>query len=98
MVSRSRSVLVERQLTQLISPPGLLTSVQNIGGFIALPFAPYITDGLGRKKGIFVGGIIMLGGVALQAQAVNVTQFILARGLSESERFSFLAGPFIVDM
>lgn len=72
---------------------GLLTSVQNIGGFIALPFAPYVTDGLGRRKGIFMGGVIMLGGVVLQSQSVNTTQFILARGLSEYEFLPFRLSP-----
>lgn len=63
---------------------GLLTNVQNIGGLIALPFAPLITDGLGRRKAMFVGGTIMLGGVVLQVQSLDVAQFILARGMSES--------------
>ncbi|KAG8955076.1 hypothetical protein FRC04_009533 [Tulasnella sp. 424] len=58
-----------------------MTSVQNIGAFLALPIAPVISDMLGRRKGIFVGGIVMLGGVALQCQSVNITQFILARGM-----------------
>lgn len=76
---------------------GILTSVQNIGGFIALPLAPYITDGLGRRKGIFIGGVIMLGGVALQAQAQNVTQFIIARGMiGFGMTFSINAAPLLV--
>lgn len=64
-----------------------MTAVQNIGAFIALPIAPVISDQLGRRKGIFIGGIIILGGVALQCQSVNITQFIIARGLCESILF-----------
>ncbi|KAG8992051.1 hypothetical protein FRB95_004097 [Tulasnella sp. JGI-2019a] len=76
---------------------GLLTSVQNIGGFIALPIAPFVTDGLGRRKGVFIGGIIMLGGVALQAQATNVAQFIAARGMiGFGMTFSINAAPLLV--
>ncbi|KAG8853280.1 hypothetical protein FRB96_008365 [Tulasnella sp. 330] len=76
---------------------GLLTSVQNIGGFIALPFAPFVSDGLGRRNGVFIGGMIMLGGVALQSQSVNVAQFIAARGLiGFGMTFSINAAPLLV--
>ncbi|KAG9037811.1 hypothetical protein FRB95_004098 [Tulasnella sp. JGI-2019a] len=76
---------------------GLLTSVQNIGGFIALPLAPYVTDGLGRRKGIFLGSVIMLGGVALQAASSSVGQFIAARGMiGFGLTFSMNAAPLLV--
>ena len=32
--------------------------VQNIGALAGLPFAPYLTDWAGRRKGIFVGAAI----------------------------------------
>ncbi|KAG8853281.1 hypothetical protein FRB96_008366 [Tulasnella sp. 330] len=76
---------------------GLLTSVQNIGGFIALPIAPYVTDGLGRRKAVFIGSLIMLGGVALQAQSRNVAQFIAARGMiGFGLTFAMNAAPLLV--
>ncbi|KAG8904531.1 hypothetical protein FRB99_001614 [Tulasnella sp. 403] len=60
---------------------GLMTSVQNIGALCALPFAPLVSDGLGRRKGLFIGSCIMLGGVALQSQSISIVQFILSRGM-----------------
>ncbi|KAG8901904.1 hypothetical protein FRB99_005007 [Tulasnella sp. 403] len=76
---------------------GLMTSVQNIGGLVALPFAPLITDGLGRRKAIFIGGFLMLNGVALQSQAHNIVQFISARALlGFGMAFSVNAAPLLV--
>ncbi|KAG8962512.1 hypothetical protein FRC05_005313 [Tulasnella sp. 425] len=76
---------------------GLLTNVQNIGGLIALPFAPLVTDGLGRRKAMFVGGTIMLGGVVLQVQSLDVAQFILARGMiGFGIAFSVNAAPLLI--
>ncbi len=66
-----------------------MTSVQNIGAFLALPIAPMISDQLGRKKGIFIGGVFMLGGVALQCQSTTIAEFIVARGLSEYSVLSY---------
>ncbi|KAG8980573.1 hypothetical protein FRB90_001729, partial [Tulasnella sp. 427] len=76
---------------------GLLTNVQNIGALLALPFAPLVTDGLGRRKAMFVGGMIMLGGVALQVQSLDVAQFIIARGLiGFGIAFSVNAAPLLI--
>ncbi|KAG9006696.1 hypothetical protein FRB94_014147 [Tulasnella sp. JGI-2019a] len=60
---------------------GFMTSAQNIGALLALPFAPFLSDGFGRRKGLLVGSCIMLGGVALQTQSTSIEQFILSRGL-----------------
>ncbi|KAG8969229.1 hypothetical protein FRC03_003754 [Tulasnella sp. 419] len=60
---------------------GLVTSVQNIGALVALPFAPLVSDGFGRRKGLFLGSILMLAGVGLQTQSTSIVQFILSRGL-----------------
>lgn len=61
-----------------------MTSVQNIGAVLAMPFAPFVSDGLGRRRGLLIGSCIMLGGVALQTQSASIEQFILSRGLSAS--------------
>ena len=34
---------------------GLLSAIQNIGLFAGLPFAPYITDGFGRRASLMFG-------------------------------------------
>ena len=40
------------------STRGLLNAAQNIGSIASLPLAPYVTDGLGRRQGIFWGSIL----------------------------------------
>jgi hypothetical protein len=45
------------------------------------PFAPYLSDGLGRRKTIFVGAFIMCIAVALQTASQSVGMFIGARFL-----------------
>lgn len=49
----------------------------------ALPFAPYLSDGIGRRKALCIGSVVMVGGVALQSTATHVVQLILARGTSK---------------
>ncbi|ESK93237.1 hexose transporter [Moniliophthora roreri MCA 2997] len=76
---------------------GLLTAIQNIGSLAAYPFAPYVTDGLGRRMGIMLGALIMCGGTALQTASQSVRMFIGARfligfGLS----FAANAAPLLV--
>ncbi|CCL99598.1 uncharacterized protein FIBRA_01616 [Fibroporia radiculosa] len=58
---------------------GLLNAIQNIGSLAAYPFAPYLTDGIGRRLTIWIGAAIMLVGVALQTAAQNLNMFIGAR-------------------
>ena len=52
---------------------------QNIGALAAYPFAPYLSDGLGRKLTVWIGAVIMLAGVAVQAAAHNLNMFYAAR-------------------
>ncbi|PPQ71576.1 hypothetical protein CVT24_006431 [Panaeolus cyanescens] len=58
---------------------GLLNAIQNIGSLAAFPFAPYLSDGLGRKPSIFIGAVIMCGATALQAASQSVGMFIGSR-------------------
>ncbi|THH03902.1 hypothetical protein EW145_g5917 [Phellinidium pouzarii] len=60
---------------------GLLNAIQTIGGLGALPFAPYVSDGLKRRQAIMVGALIMWGATILQAAASSVGMFIGARFL-----------------
>ncbi|CAL1699477.1 unnamed protein product [Somion occarium] len=60
---------------------GLLNAIQNIGSLAGYPFAPYLSDGLGRRPAIWIGSTIMLVAVALQAAAQNWGMFIGARFL-----------------
>jgi len=60
---------------------GLLNAIQNIGSLAAYPFAPYLSDGLGRRPAIWIGATIMLVAVILQSAAHNWGMFIGARFL-----------------
>lgn len=52
---------------------------QNIGCLAAFPFAPYLTDGLGRRAAILFGATLMIIATALQTASNSVGMFIGAR-------------------
>jgi MFS family permease len=58
---------------------GIFTSIMSIGSIVAIPFVPYVADGLGRRWGIIIGCLIMLLGVILQGISINFKMFIAAR-------------------
>lgn len=58
---------------------GLFGCIMAVGSIVAIPFVPYIADGLGRRWGIIIGCVIMLLGVVLQSAAVDLDMFIAAR-------------------
>ncbi|PCH35315.1 general substrate transporter [Wolfiporia cocos MD-104 SS10] len=58
---------------------GLLNAIQNIGSLAAYPFAPYLSDGIGRRRTIWFGACIMLIGVGVQTGARSLSMFIGAR-------------------
>ncbi|KAK5173692.1 uncharacterized protein LTR77_002373 [Saxophila tyrrhenica] len=58
---------------------GLFTSIMAVGSIVAIPFVPYIADGLGRRWGIIIGCLIMILGVILQGISINFKMFIAAR-------------------
>ncbi|EKM78879.1 hypothetical protein AGABI1DRAFT_75451 [Agaricus bisporus var. burnettii JB137-S8] len=58
---------------------GLIGFAQNLGGILGLPFTPFISDHFGRRATLFVGSIIMLAGVGVQAASNSVAMFIAAR-------------------
>ncbi|KAI0035836.1 hexose transporter [Vararia minispora EC-137] len=60
---------------------GLLNAIQNIGSIGALPFAPYLADGIGRRYSIIIGAVIVLAATAIQTASHNIRQFIGARFL-----------------
>ncbi len=58
---------------------GLFTSIMSIGSITAIPFVPYVADGLGRRMGILIGCLIMILGVILQGISINFKMFVAAR-------------------
>lgn len=56
-----------------------LTRSQNIGSLGGYPFAPYLSDGIGRRLTVFLGALIMCAGVAIQTASNSVKMFIGAR-------------------
>ena len=39
---------------------GLLNAIQNVGALVGLPFAPYLSDGIGRRASVLLGAGIMV--------------------------------------
>ncbi|KIK54176.1 hypothetical protein GYMLUDRAFT_48970 [Collybiopsis luxurians FD-317 M1] len=60
---------------------GLLNAIQNIGSLAAYPFAPYLSDGIGRRMTVFVGASIMCIATAIQSAAQSEGMFVGARFL-----------------
>ncbi|EJC97789.1 hexose transporter [Fomitiporia mediterranea MF3/22] len=60
---------------------GLLNAIQNIGSLGAYPFAPYLSDGIGRRPTIFFGALLMCAATAIQTASNSVRMFIGARFL-----------------
>jgi sugar porter (SP) family MFS transporter len=60
---------------------GLLNAIQNIGALAAYPFAPYLSDGIGRRYTIMIGAFIMCAATAIQTASQSVGMFIGARFL-----------------
>ncbi|KAI0266086.1 hexose transporter [Gloeopeniophorella convolvens] len=84
--SMMNSLQAEKTWTAYFNHPhggqlGLLNAIQNIGSLAAYPFAPYLSDGIGRRKTIAVGAFIMLAATAIQTAARSVHMFIGARFL-----------------
>lgn len=55
--------------------------LQNIGALAAYPIAPYLSDGIGRKRTVWIGAAIMIAACALQTASQSVGMFIGARFL-----------------
>ncbi|KAJ6514230.1 hexose transporter [Mycena vitilis] len=60
---------------------GLLNAIQNIGALAGYPFAPYVSDGIGRRPTVFLGALIMCIATAIQTASQSVGMFIGARFL-----------------
>ncbi|THH11414.1 hypothetical protein EW145_g647 [Phellinidium pouzarii] len=60
---------------------GLFNAIQNIGCLAAYPFAPYVSDGIGRRPTVFLGATLMCAGTAIQTASLSVGMFIGARFL-----------------
>jgi MFS family permease len=59
----------------------LLTGLQhqNIGALAGYPFAPYMSDAIGRRPTVFFGALIMCIATAVQTASQSVGMFIGAR-------------------
>ncbi|KAK6082426.1 Lactose permease 29 [Seiridium cupressi] len=58
---------------------GLLNAMYSLGGLMAIPFVPSISQLLGRRWTIAVGSLIMFLGAGLQAGAQNQDMFLASR-------------------
>lgn len=53
--------------------------MQTIGAVVGLPFAPFLTDRLGRRHPVAIGSAICLLGTALQTAATGTPMFLAGR-------------------
>ncbi|PVH74595.1 general substrate transporter [Cadophora sp. DSE1049] len=60
---------------------GLFNGAYPIGGLIAVPFISTISDRYGRRAGIAAGALTCCLGAALQGAAVNISMFVVSRGI-----------------
>jgi sugar porter (SP) family MFS transporter len=75
----------------------LFNAIQSIGALAGIPPAPYVSDYLGRRSGIIVGAIIILGGAILQTCTQNFAMFVGARFLiGFGTSFAQLSSPLLV--
>lgn len=58
---------------------GMMVAAQTFGSLLALPIAPLLSDGIGRRKTLCLGSTILCGGVILQAMATGVAHFVASR-------------------
>ncbi|KAH9063845.1 general substrate transporter [Lactarius vividus] len=76
---------------------GIVTSIQMIGGLMGLPFAPRCSNRFGRRVTMFAGALLMLAGAGLQAVALSIVLFIVARLLiGVGLVFSLNAAPLLI--
>ena len=76
---------------------GLFNAIQSIGAFCAIPIAPYVSDGLGRKAGIVLGATIVLIGAVLQTATQNLGMFVGSRFLvGFGTTFAQMASPLLI--
>ncbi|KIJ51074.1 hypothetical protein M422DRAFT_245052, partial [Sphaerobolus stellatus SS14] len=63
------------------APQGILNAAQNLGSLVCIPIAPFFSDAIGRKRTLWIGSVIIIGGTILQAWSKILTHFIAARVL-----------------
>lgn len=57
----------------------LLSALYSVGGIIAFPVAPIVSDKYGRRMGMFSGGVIIIIGAILTSTSTTVAQFVVGR-------------------
>jgi MFS family permease len=60
---------------------GIISSMYQIGGVVALPFVGPAVDGFGRRIGMFLGAAIIIVGTAIQGTSTGTSQFMGGRFL-----------------
>ncbi|KAL4972635.1 general substrate transporter [Aspergillus desertorum] len=58
---------------------GLLAASMSIGSILAIPVVPYVADICGRRFGVVLGCVIMLGGVAMVSIGYKIALFVVGR-------------------
>ncbi|EIW84270.1 general substrate transporter [Coniophora puteana RWD-64-598 SS2] len=78
---------------------GLVNAANCIGALVGIPITPIFSDLVGRRMTLFMGGVIMLAGIIMQAMASTVYIFIGARIIGEcgfGMAFTVNAAPLLI--
>ncbi|KAI1758124.1 lactose permease [Xylaria castorea] len=57
----------------------LLFSLYTVGSIVGAPFAAIVSDKFGRRKTMFIGGIIIIIGTAIISSSSTIPQFVVGR-------------------
>ncbi|KAH8885450.1 lactose permease, variant [Thozetella sp. PMI_491] len=57
----------------------VIMSLYTVGSMVGAPFAAILSDKFGRRKGMFVGGIVIIVGMIIVVTANTMAQFVVGR-------------------
>ncbi|KAF2462830.1 general substrate transporter [Lindgomyces ingoldianus] len=60
---------------------GLYNAMYSLGALLAVPFVPFVSDRLGRRRTILFASVIMIMGAAIQGGSQNYNMFMASRWL-----------------
>jgi MFS family permease len=61
------------------SQVSVIFSLYTVGAMVGAPFAAMLSDRLGRKKGMFCGGIVIILGMIIVSTSSTIPQFVVGR-------------------
>ncbi|KAK5658952.1 hypothetical protein OQA88_1770 [Cercophora sp. LCS_1] len=57
----------------------LIFSIYTVGAMVGAPFAAVLSDKFGRRKGMFLGGVVIITGMIIISTSHHIPQFVVGR-------------------